>query len=163
MRERYEPPSDFLKAVIAEDAPLSGSRFGEANFQLLIDMTTDADRANRDWAVMLLSQQERDTPQVRDALLRAARDEDEDVRAEAILGLAMIDRALALPLVKDALAGTSATLPIFEAAALVAHPSLVNALRAFDEPSDDPLLDDLVIIALEACENGAPPVQGVEW
>ncbi len=143
--------------------PLSGGRFGERNFQLLVEMTTDPDRANRDWAVMLLAQQERDTPQVREALLRAARDEDEYVRAEAILGLAMIDRALALPLVKDALAGTSATLPIFEAAVLVAHPSLIEDLRAFEEPSDEPWLDELVIKALEACENGAPPVENVEW
>lgn len=91
MSDLYEPASDFLKAVIAEDVPLSGSPLGEANLRLLIAMTRDDDRSNRDWATFLLSQEDADTPEIRSALRSAADDEDDYVRAEALLGLARRD------------------------------------------------------------------------
>jgi hypothetical protein len=46
---------------------------------------------------------------VRDALLYAARDTDEDVRAEAISGLAQRDAKLALSFVQDALDAETAS------------------------------------------------------
>ena len=153
MTERYEPPSFFLRAVIADAVPLAGSPEGEANLGRLIAMTRDPEVANRDWAVLLLSQQETDTPQVRSALLEAARDSDEIVRAEAILGIALRDPALALPLLQEALAGPRASAPLFEAAVLVAHPSLAHDLRAFAEPSDNAFLDERAAEALAACEG----------
>ena len=94
MEDRYTPRSEFLNAVAADEVPLGGSEMGAANFQKLIAMTRDDDVSNRDWATMLLSQQEVDTPEVRDALLRAANDEVADVRAEAIEGLAQRDQDL---------------------------------------------------------------------
>lgn len=75
-RERYQPPSDFLRGIVADNVPLSGSEFGEANLRLLIEMMRDEDRANRDWATFLLAQQEEiDTPEVRQhfSMLRAMR------------------------------------------------------------------------------------------
>src|SRR3546814_15755070 len=95
MTERYAPPSEFLRAVIDEDAPLLGSDFAAANLQRLIEMTRDGDAVNRDWATLLLAQQNADTPEVRAALLRAAEDESDPVRAEAVLGVAPRDKALA--------------------------------------------------------------------
>lgn len=154
MNDRYEPASDFLKAVISDDVPLSDSVFGDANFRRLIAMTADADRSNRDWATLLLSQQDSDTIDVRRALLRAAEDEDENVRAEAILGLAQRDRAIALPLVMSALAGDYASLALFEAAAVVADPSLLDTLRPWTEPSGDLFLDGLAQDAFDACAKG---------
>ncbi len=152
--ERYEPPSDFLKAVIDDDVPLVGGDFASANLRRLIEMTRDDHPANRDWATLLLSQQDLDTPEVRDALLRAAEDENDAVRAEAIRGLARRDKGLALPPLRRELARTSVTLPIFEAATLIADPSLAGDLRAFASPSGDEFLDRCVLDALEACENG---------
>jgi hypothetical protein len=150
--EWYEPPSEFLRTVIDDEAPIGGSQWGEANLRRLIEMTQDDDRANRDWATMLLAQQELDTNEIRQALLRAAADEDDAVRAEAIFGLAQRDRDLALPLLRKALSRNSASMPIFEAAALVADPSLVKDLRCFAEPSDNTFLDGFVLDALAACE-----------
>lgn len=155
MENGYKPTSEFLNAVAADEVPLGGSEMSAANFQKLIAMTRDDDVSNRDWATMLLSQQEVDTPEVRDALLRAANDEVADVRAEAIEGLAQRDHDLALPFIQRALSGNEASLPIFEAAKLVAHPSLVDDLRAFVDRKSDSWLDDTISEALDACEAAA--------
>jgi hypothetical protein len=155
MTERYEPPSEFLKALIDDDAPLFGGEHAAANLRRLVVLTRDEHPANRDWATILLAQQEIDTPQVRDALLGAADDENQYVRAEAILGLAQRDKMLALPLLQRELSGGVVPLPLFEAAAIVAHPSLAADLRAFADPSGDDFLDGLAIEALRACEANA--------
>ena len=152
--ERYEPPSDFLKAVIDDDVPLVGSDYANSNLRRLIAMTCDERPANRDWATLLLSQQDLDTPQVREALLHAAEDEMDAVRAEAILGLAQRDKAVALPLLQKELARKSVAMPVFEAAALVADRSLVEELREFATPSGDDFLDRWALDALNACETG---------
>ncbi|HEU0097134.1 MAG TPA: HEAT repeat domain-containing protein [Allosphingosinicella sp.] len=156
MAERYLPPSSFLRAIVADEVPLAGSDVADATLCRLIDMTRDEHAVNRDWATLLLAQAEVDTPEVRDALLRAAQDEHDGVRAEAILGLAMRDKALALPLLRKELAGEAVSMPVFEAAALVADPSLVEDLRAFVLPSEDAFLDRYAREALEACETGRP-------
>lgn len=155
MTERYEPASDFLRVVAAEEAPLSGSAFADANMRQLIALTRDDDLSNRDWATMLLASEEADTPEIRDALLSAANDENEIVRAEALVGIARRDPRLALPLVLKALSGKWAAMPLFEAAALVADPALVDALRPWTEPSDDEWLDQLARDAVAACYKSA--------
>ncbi|MCU6453914.1 lyase [Sphingomonas sp. A2-49] len=156
MTEHYEPASDFLKAVAAEEVPLAGSSFADANLRRLIAMTRDDDVSNRDWATMLLASEESDTSEIREALLSAANDENDVVREEALVGIARRDRALALPLVLEALSGDSAGMPLFEAAALVADPALVGVLRPWTERSDDEWLDQLAFDALAACENSQP-------
>lgn len=154
MAERYEPASDFLKAVIAEEVPLSGSDFADANMQRLISLTRDDDLSNRDWATMLLASQEADTPEIRKALLSAANDANDIVRAEALVGIAQRDRALALPLTLLALSGEQVSMAVFEAAALIADPALVDALRPWTEPSDYEWLDELARKALVVCGSG---------
>jgi hypothetical protein len=156
MAERYVPSSPFLKAVVDDEIPIGGSEWGEANLRRLIEMTRHEELANRDWATMLLAQQEIDTDDIREALLRAAADEDENVRAEAILGLAQRDPNVALPFLQRALCGRTVSMPILEAAALVADPSLVDDLRCFAERSEDPFLDDLALDALAACKGAGP-------
>ncbi|KQM95260.1 lyase [Sphingomonas sp. Leaf22] len=156
MTELYEPASDFLKAVAADEVPLSGSAFADANMQKLIAMTRDADVSNRDWATMLLASAEADTPEIREALLSAANDENDVVRAEALVGIAQRDRRLALPLVLKALSGEWVGMPLFEAAEMVADPALVDVLRPWTEPSDDEWLDQIARKALTACEKGSP-------
>lgn len=155
MAEPYLPESDFLKAVIADEVPLAGAGdFAATNLRRLIDMTRDPNVSNRDWAALLLSQQELDTPEIRASLLAAARDADSNVRAEALCGLAARDPVLALPLIHEALAADMASIPVFEAAALAAHPSLVEPLRAFAAPSGDSVIDGVVLEALAACGKG---------
>jgi len=154
MSERYEPRSDFLKAVMNGEVPLVGDDFAASNLRRLIEMTRDEHPANRDWATLLLSQQDLDTPQVRVALMRAAEDETDAVRAEAILGLAQRDKAVALPLLQKGFARDSVAMPVFEAAALVADQSLVENLREFAAVSRDHSLDQWAIDALKACETG---------
>ena len=124
MVDRYEPPSEFLKALVDDDAPLSGGEHAEVNLRQLIEMTRDEHPTNRDWATLLLAQQDIDTPNVREALVRAAEDENADVRAEAILGVAQRDKAVALPLLKRELSGEVVPLPLFDAAAIVADPKM---------------------------------------
>jgi hypothetical protein len=152
--DRYLPPNAFLKSLIDDDAPLTGVE-GESNCRRLMTLMRDEDAANRDWATLLLAQQDLDTDEVRQALLTAAEDGNEYVRAEAILGLAKRDKALALPLIRRELGQERVAVPLFEAAALVADPSLVDDLRDFAAPSDDALLDELAAKALTACEAGA--------
>lgn len=159
MSDRYEPTSDFLKLVIAEQAPLSGAEGAQENLRRLIALTADADRTNRDWAVLLLSQEEVDGPDVREALLRAARDEDDIVQAEAVLGLAQRDASLALPFVQAALTAETVAAPTLEAAALCAHPSLIADLKVWAEPSDDTYIDALAAEALAACAAASSPPQ----
>jgi hypothetical protein len=156
MNGRYEPASDFLKAVIAEDVPLSGSAYADSNMQQLIALTRDDDLSNRDWATMLLASEEIDTPAIRQALLAAANDEDDVVRAEALVGIARRDRKAAAALVGAALCGERVSMPVFEAAALVADPALVEVLRPWIESSEDEWLDRLAREAFTACERGTP-------
>ncbi|WP_346908693.1 HEAT repeat domain-containing protein [uncultured Roseibium sp.] len=157
MSERYEPKSDFLRAVIAEEAPLSGGELAEANLRLLVKMTSDPDLSNRDWATFLLAQEDTDTDAIRTALIRASEDENEFVRAEAVLGLAKRDPSLALPLVQKALKADSVVFAMFQAAEYCAHPSLIEDLRRWTEPSGEPFLDSRATDALTACESGVRP------
>lgn len=92
---------------------------------------------------------------MRQALLAAAEDENVYVRAEAILGLAQRNKALALPLIRRELGHERVAVPLFEAAALVADRSLVDDLRDFTVPSDNAFMDELAVKALGACEAGA--------
>ena len=156
MTDGYEPASPFLKAIITEELPLVGSTFADENMQRLIAMMRDQDVSNRDWATLLVALQDADTPEIREALLSAARDENDVVRAEALVGLANRDRELALPLVQSALAGDSVPMPVFEAATLIADPRLIDYLKPWTEPSGDDWLDGLARDALAACEKGSP-------
>jgi HEAT repeat protein len=157
MGHRYEPTSEFLKAVAANNIPLSGGELANVNLERLIQMTRDEDRTNRDWATFLLAVEDIDTSEVRDALVQAALDDDDFVRAEAVYGLARRDPAVALPFVQAELRADSVAVAVFEAAALCAHPSLIDGLRNLAEPSDSPYLDNLAADALAACESGTPP------
>ncbi len=116
----------------------------------------DDDLANRDWATMLLSQQDIDTPQVREALLNAIVDKEEIVRAEALLGLAQRDTKLALPYAMVALSSNCVSVPVFEAVTLIADAILAEHVRPWAETSGDTWIDKLAREALGACMSGPP-------
>ncbi|MFA5970425.1 MAG: HEAT repeat domain-containing protein [Sphingomonas sp.] len=151
MNERYTPSSDFLQAVVNEEVPFDHRDFGEKNLMQLMAMTRDPDVANRDWATLLLSQLELNRPDVREALIHAASDESSEVRAEAILGLAQLDRSVALPLLRRELQGELVNMPLLEAAIIVADASLIDDLKAFAAPSANKMLDQMVADAITAC------------
>lgn len=117
----------------------------------LIAMTRDADVANRDWATLFLSQLALDRADVREALARAATDPEPVVRGEAILGIAMLDRDMALPFLQHELRGQIVTIPLLEAAELVADVSLVADLEAFLEPPEDERIEPAIRSAIAAC------------
>jgi hypothetical protein len=96
-----------------------------------------------------------DNSAIRDAFLRAVNDSFENVRAEAIWGLARRDPELAPPFIRSALSADTAQIPVFEAAVLCAHPSLIDDLRVWAEPSEDRFLDKIALEALTACEAAA--------
>jgi hypothetical protein len=75
------------------------------------------------------------------------------VSAEAIFGIARRDRDLALPFVRKALNAAEVSMPIFDAAELVAHPILVDDLRRFAWDADG-AVDPYVAGVLAACETG---------
>ncbi|MEO7563850.1 MAG: HEAT repeat domain-containing protein [Sphingomicrobium sp.] len=157
MTEEYLPSSGFLKALIDDDTPLTGPD-AESNLRRLLALMRDELPANRDWATFLLAQQGLDSTDLRKALFAAAEDENDDVRAEAIVGLAKRDKAVALPLLRRELGREHVSVPLFEAAEIVADLSLVDDLRDFAMPSEDVLLDELAakaLTAFEAASNSA--------
>lgn len=138
MNEPYVPKSDFIWMVANEDAPLTGSEAADHNLRLLIALTRDADTSNRDWATMVLAQQELDTAEVREALLAATNDSDACVRAEALQGLAERDKELALPLVERELRQHECGYGTFRSARILAHPSLLDGLREWVGKAEHP-------------------------
>lgn len=157
----YEPTSGFLIDVVNEVVPLSGSEYAEHNLRRVIDHLTDAEAVNRHWAALILGDPDLDSPIIREALLTAATTDCSPlVKAEALRGLAQLSPALALPHVHHALLADSVLLNVFEAAGIIADPSLVDVLRQWATPSDDPWVDDVVQEAIAACERGAIRVAG---
>ncbi len=157
MNEGYWPKSDFLGMVANEEVSLTGSDTAEHNLRLLIAFTRDPEVTNRDWATMLLAQQEIDTPEVRQALLAAANDSNGDVRAEALQGLAERDREVARPLVERELKTPECGYGAFEAARLIAHPSLLTGSRQWSGRFAESWWNDVVEQAIAACEASLPP------
>ncbi len=96
--------------------------------ETLIALTRDEEANVRDWATFGLGQGDADSPALRDALAVRLDDEDDDVRAEAIAGLARRrdDRALD-PLIA-AIRGQETGPQIFEACETMADRRLVPEL-----------------------------------
>ncbi|MEC4593399.1 MULTISPECIES: HEAT repeat domain-containing protein [Nitrospirillum] len=153
MAKDYMPPSDFLRDLIDEDVEIEAD--DTATVKRLLSFFKDPDAANRDWAVFLLGQSEVDTKAVRDALVQALDDEDDSVRAEALVALAQRDGDLARPHVLEALSAEGVYPTVFEAAALCAHPDLIKPLRGWLKATGDKEVDQMVAEAVAACEASA--------
>ncbi|WP_067678836.1 hypothetical protein [Tsuneonella dongtanensis] len=157
MTDIYEPQAEFLTWVLSGDAPLTGSPFAETNLRRVIALMNDAQTANRDWATFILALAEVDGDEVRTALMAATKDVDAVVRGEALLGLAMRDRDLALPLVRRELEGDEWGSPTFEAAELLADPSLLGALRRCQGTAKKEWMNREIADAIVACERAITP------
>lgn len=152
MDEGYVPKSDFIWMAANGEVPLIGTDAADHNLRLLIAFTRDADVSNRDWATMTLAMQEIDTPQVREALLVAAEDSDAVVRGEALEGVALRDRELALPLVQRELMREECAYATFQAAGLLADSSLLDGLRKWVGRGGASWIDNEINEAIAACE-----------
>lgn len=165
MREVYRPKSDFLMMVLHDEVPLTGGGLADANLARLIELTSDSDDSNRDWAVTLLRDSGVDTTETRAALRRAGDDPHLVTRCEALLGLAVIEPIFALPRVREVIDGEEVTSQILEAAALLADHSLVSSLEEWLDDlaaADDGWLRDALNTALEASRTGRVP-ETLEW
>lgn len=108
-------PSDDVRYAVA--VALGGVESDEAT-ETLLRLMTDSDDEVRDWATFSLGQQsEVDTPEVRSALVARLDDTHDDVRYEAICGLARRRDDRATPYLKTILHNDPDDLVAREAAA----------------------------------------------
>ncbi|WP_222106042.1 HEAT repeat domain-containing protein [Catellatospora sichuanensis] len=119
----------------------------EAGVAALIRLTTDPDQEVRNWATFALGRlTAADSAAVRAALWARIDDPYGEARDEAVAGLAHRGDRGVLPVLAALLARPSAGGLLFDAAALLADPSLLALLREFD------VTDDQVRAAVEACD-----------
>ena len=80
-----------------------GGRTDAISTEALVALSRDVDTDTRDWATFALGAlSDEDTPAIRDALIARLNDSDDDVRAEAIAGLAKRrDERAVLPLLQE--------------------------------------------------------------
>jgi HEAT repeat protein len=97
----------------------------------LIKLSADPDADVRDWATFGLGQQiDTNTREVREALYARIDDEDDDTRAEALMGLARRhDERVIEPLIEE-LGSDTVTILVVEAAGETGDPRLYSALAA---------------------------------
>jgi HEAT repeat protein len=121
--------------------------------QTLIELSADEDRDVRDWATFGLGTQvETDTRAVREALLARLADEDEETRAEAMVGLATRkDGRVIEPLIRELSAERVGSLFV-EAAQAIGDPRLLPSLLALRERRGEP--DPELEAALADCIKG---------
>jgi hypothetical protein len=154
MPSGYRPSSPFLNGLLlADEVPLS-----EDEIARLIELMSDEDVSNRDWATMLLAQDIADSPIIRAALLERVGDNEAAVRAEALSGLALRDRVLALPLVSRELDGDAPAMPTFEAAMHIGDPALLPHLLPWRAERSEPpdTIDEAAEQAIARCAG--PPL-----
>jgi HEAT repeat protein len=121
----------------------------------LIRLTADTDRDVCDWATFGLgSLTDIDTPELRNALLARMSEDDDEIRGEALIGLARRRHPDALALVLRELNRAFAGDWPVEAAELLADPSLYPALQAVRtslSPEDEAHFASRFAAALDAC------------
>jgi HEAT repeat protein len=122
----------------------------------LIRLTADDNRDVRDWATFGLgSLTDVDTPELRDALLARMSEVDDEIRGEALIGLARRRHPTALGLIRDELNCPFVGDWPIEAAELLADTSLYPALQTVWEslsPEDAAHFRLRVRAALDACK-----------
>jgi hypothetical protein len=71
-----------------------------AAIRAMVELSSDPDRDVRNWATFGLGQTDSDTPDLREALIHRLSEEDEEIRHEAIVGLARRSDVRVLPALK---------------------------------------------------------------
>lgn len=109
-------------------------RYSEADsIDALLRLAKDQSTTVRDWATFGVgSMHEVDNPKVRDVLWNSLQDDDEDVRGEALVGLALRKDDRVIPVLLERL-GTNSRVSELTASEAVASPLLLNRLNAIKE------------------------------
>lgn len=129
-RFRDHPDPDVRHGVVLA---LTGLEEEKA-LGVLIELTRDPEAHVRDWATFGLGTQvDVDTPELRDALAGRLPDEDDDTRAEAMVGLARRSDRRVLATLRSELGSDSVGALAVEAAALIGDPGLLPALLALED------------------------------
>ena len=118
--------------------------------EIMLGLVRDQESRVRDWATFGLGQSSVDTPAVRSALAERLDDADEEVRLEALTGLARRKDERVLPLIDKALASQQVPGLIIEAAGEFGWPGFAPALRALAEASPG---DEMIVEALQRCRG----------
>ncbi|MGH3849133.1 MAG: HEAT repeat domain-containing protein, partial [Pseudonocardiaceae bacterium] len=141
-------PDEDVRTQVAVSVPAcTGDDVDASAVAALIELTNDRDADVRNWATFALGRQlAADSHDVRDALWARVADESQDVREEAIAGLARRRDRRSLPLVARLLELGNVPSWLFDAAASLADASLVPALRGYEQE------DDLVRRAISWCD-----------
>ena len=129
----------------------------------LMQLTRDADRDVRDWATFgIASMTDVDTPAVREALVARVSDDDDEIRGEALIGLARRRHPAAVALIRDELSRPFAGDWSIEAAELAADASLYPAIEAVWETlstADKTHFRQTFDSALDACTAKDPSAE----
>jgi HEAT repeat protein len=114
-------PTDLARLANHPDADVRcalayalGCRDDDVSLRTLIDLSADADADTRNWATFGLgTQSKQDSPAIRDALAARLTDGEDEVRGEAMLGLAKrLDARAAQPILRELVEADVLTLAI---------------------------------------------------
>lgn len=148
-------PNEIVRKGIAWGL---GGKNDERAIQTLIELSSDPCRDVRDAATFHLGSSpwldEVDTPDIRRALSQRAEDNDPEIRAAALRGLAARgDRSIVGALIRE-LAQPEVYDDIVEAAELIADPELCNPLREFQQRIGESflMLDDAIAVCCRSCK-----------
>jgi hypothetical protein len=135
---RHHPAPEVRFAVAAALPSVMSDGDGEDGVAALVELTSDRESDVRDWATFGLgSQLEADSPAVREALVRRLEDPDDDVRLEALVGLARrADGRAREPLLAELRQHPVHPLAV-EAAEYLGDPAALPLLVALRTVSDD--------------------------
>lgn len=138
------PDAEVREAVAWALRPQCGDS-GVA-LEIMLRLMQDEQQGVRNWATFGVAQSDVDTDAVAGALFGRLTDAEEEVRAEALIGLARRQDERALALVDQALSGDEVSGAIVEAAAELGRPSLVPRLKelARSHPDDEAIAEALV-------------------
>ena len=130
-----------------------GGRPDAVSIAALIELCGDMDTDTRNWATFALgSLPEEDSPAIRDALAARLSDADDEVRGEAILGLARrVDERVVQPLQRELSGREVGTLAI-EAAEVMPRPEFIPHLEALYAAHPG---DQAIGLALNRCREAA--------
>ena len=144
----YKRPEPDVREAVA--FALSSKYEDALTIEMLINLSMDEVRDVRDWAVFSFMYKNADTPPIREALWRRVQDEDFEIRAEAILGLARRkDPQIVDVLIRELSQEEDLWWDLVEAAEELADPRLCPILETLKNKwSDEPSIDS----ALEACK-----------
>ena len=146
-------PEWIVRLAVAREIPHDA----EAAPKVLIDLSSDEDEDVRNWATFGLAQMlDTDTPEIREALLNRLHDEYDEIRGEALLGLALRkDERVIEPLIQElANAHDAETLwdHIIEAASEMPDPRMcVYLKRLYEKFEISSNTEDYYKKAFEAC------------